>query len=222
MTEPSPVLDEAPVARAAAPTAAPVVAAAAAEVAADTALVVALGGLMLFGLGMVATLLPFGRAIGLGLCVLGLHYPNRPGALADYAVSVGPAGVDGPDEVTPEVRGAFQRGIGFRFADFTDGLSQTILMGEKHVARQRFGRGFEDSSVYNAEYPTSSTRGLGRMVPLASHPNDTGWSFGGPHTGVVLFVVGDGSVTRLAVRTDPGALERLSTRDDGETVIDLR
>jgi len=71
VTEPSPVLDDAPVARAPAPTAAPVVAAAA-EVAADTALVVALGGLMLFGLGMVATLLPFGRAIGLGLCVLGL------------------------------------------------------------------------------------------------------------------------------------------------------
>lgn len=72
VTEPSPVLDDAPPPRVPAPTAASVGAAAAAEVAADTALVVALGGLMLFGLGMVATLLPFGRAVGLGLCVLGL------------------------------------------------------------------------------------------------------------------------------------------------------
>jgi hypothetical protein len=149
-------------------------------------------------------------------------YPNRPGALADYAVSVGPAGVDRPDEVTPEVRGAFRQGTGFRFADFTDGLSNTILMGEKHVARSRFGRGFEDSSVYNAEYPTSSTRGLGTQFPLASHPNDTKWAFGSSHPGVVLFVFGDGSVTRLGVRQEGSALDRLATRDDGETVIDLR
>lgn len=72
VTEPSPVLDDAPAPRPPAPTATAVVSAAATEAAADTALVVALGGLMLFGLGMAATLVPFGRAIGLGLCVFGL------------------------------------------------------------------------------------------------------------------------------------------------------
>jgi hypothetical protein len=100
----------------------------------------------------------------------------------------------------------------------TDGLSNTILAGEKHVPIGQFGQGWLDNSSYNGEYSACYTRGGGNGVGLALAPDDPGWKFGSYHTAVVQFVLCDGSVQSLWRGIDPDILGRLTVRDDNEVI----
>ncbi len=147
-------------------------------------------------------------------------YPHTPGGLSDYAAVVGYSGVDTPDLFHPNVDGSFRLTNGFRFADFTDGLSNTLLVGEKQVAKGRYGYGYTDCSSYNGNYPTCFTRPVG-VIPelmLTTNPNDTGWKFGSLHSSVVMFVFADGSVHALPTSINPAAYVALGTRNDGAVV----
>ena len=143
-----------------------------------------------------------------------------PGALADYAVAVDKSGHDATEEICPNMHGSFQRGTGIRFSDFTDGLSNTLLAGEKHVMDGREGTGWTDCSTYNGDYHKCSTRAASRAQPLTNNPKDTGWKFGGRHTGIVMFCFADGRVQRLSTNIDPVTLELLGMRDDGLVIPD--
>jgi prepilin-type N-terminal cleavage/methylation domain-containing protein len=55
--------------------------------------------------------------------------PNMPGALGDYACSLGTDEADNPDRVNGVFHQAKPKS-GVRFAHITDGLSQTLLVGE--------------------------------------------------------------------------------------------
>jgi prepilin-type N-terminal cleavage/methylation domain-containing protein/prepilin-type processing-associated H-X9-DG protein len=147
-------------------------------------------------------------------------YPHTPGALADYAVVVDPYGSDFVDELTPAVNGSFRLGMGFRFADFTDGTSNTLMVGEKHVPQGKEGVGWWDCSSYNGNYGKCSTRAASRNFPLTTYPKDTGWKFGGRHTGVVMFCFVDGHVGRVSEMINPYTLELLGTRNDGQVIPD--
>jgi hypothetical protein len=117
--------------------------------------------------------------------------------------------------------GAFQLGSqGIRFAQITDGLSNTLLAGEKHVPLGTFGVGWLDSSTYNGDYPTCSTRCAGPGYELATSPRDTGWRFGSYHPSVCQFVLADGSVRIIPVTTSSRTLGRLAGISDGEPVPD--
>ncbi len=113
------------------------------------------------------------------------------------------------------MHGAFQSGTGFSFRDFTDGLSNTLLVGEKHVTQGREGHGWTDCSIYNGDYYHCSTRAASRLHPLTTDPKNTGWLFGSRHTGVVLFCFADARVQALPVTIDPVTLELLGMRNDG-------
>jgi hypothetical protein len=145
---------------------------------------------------------------------------NMPGALGDYAVVVDRSGLDTSSELSPALHGAFQYGVGLRFNDFPDGLSNTVIVGEKHVPLGKEGNGWWDNSVYNGDYHTSSSRAAGRNYPLTTNPKDTGWKFGSRHTGVVMFCFGDGGVRRVPEFIDPMVLELLGMRDDGQVIPD--
>ena len=67
------------------------------------------------------------------------------------------------------MHGPFQLGTGYRFADFTDGLTSTLLVGEKQVAAGRHGVGWSDCSLYDGAFPQCSTR-------AASQRGTTHWS----------------------------------------------
>jgi len=145
---------------------------------------------------------------------------NVPGALGDYAVSVDRSGFDTPTTFAPAMHGAFQLGAGLRFADFPDGTSSTLLVGEKHVPQGKDGQGWWDCSLYNGDYDAASSRAAGRSYPLTTHPQDTGWKFGSRHTGVVNFCFADGGVRRVPEWIDPTVLELLGMRDDGQVIPD--
>jgi hypothetical protein len=144
------------------------------------------------------------------------NYPNIPGGLSDYAAVIDPTGTDSPSLVSTGGNGSFRLGTGLRFADFTDGQSSTLLIGEKHVAKGREGYGWTDCSTYNGNYGTCSTRAASRAYPLTTNPNDTGWKFGSRHGAVVLFCFADGGVRPVPESINPYVLELLGTRNDGQ------
>lgn len=105
------------------------------------------------------------------------------------------------------------------FRSLTDGASNTILVGEKHVRPDRFGIAQEDGAVYNGDHPGNFSRPGGPGAPLARFPEDTYQNnFGSYHKGVCHFVLGDGSVRGISVLISTNVLGRLTTRNDGVPV----
>jgi prepilin-type N-terminal cleavage/methylation domain-containing protein/prepilin-type processing-associated H-X9-DG protein len=147
----------------------------------------------------------------------GVHHP---GALADYAVAIDRTGHDTTEKTCPDMHGTFQMNHGYRFANITDGLSNTLLVGEKHVPLGKEGVGWWDCSTYNGDYHHCSTRVASRQHPLTTNVRDPGWKFGSRHMQVVQFVFADGHVTALPVSINANTLELLAMRDDGQVIPD--
>src|SRR5262249_23988581 len=138
-----------------------------------------------------------------------------PGALADYVVCLDKSGHDAPESVCPDMRGPFQAGLGFAFSDFTDGLSNTLLVGEKQIPEGQHGVGWWDCSTYNGDYYKCSGRPASKESPPTTDPRNTDWRFGSRHDRVVLFCFADGHVANLPVTIDPQIFEWLGGRSDG-------
>jgi prepilin-type N-terminal cleavage/methylation domain-containing protein len=172
------------------------------------------------------------------------HWPNDdpvPGALGDYACSVGdnsdgnyntqngngafvlaeyhyaasPPGASSP----PWLMTSWAAKLSFH--SISDGLSNTIFVGEKHVPVGKFGQrdGGGDSSIYNDDHPGVNQRIAGPNNLLARSPTEPyNIQFGSYHTGICQFVLGDGSVRPIAVSISGTTLSRLSVRNDGQPV----
>jgi prepilin-type N-terminal cleavage/methylation domain-containing protein len=151
--------------------------------------------------------------------------PHVPGACGDYAACSGDPsgqadyleGMGTPAVTTANIaNGAFVYfGGKLRFTRFTDGLSNTIFIGEKHIPNSNFGVA-PDSSLYNGDHG-SSFKQAGVGAPLANGPKGSG-QFGSYHPGICLFVLGDGTVRPLQTSIDLNALGRLANRHDGQPI----
>ncbi len=113
----------------------------------------------------------------------------------------------------------------YRLVDISDGLSNTIFLGEKAVAGSQMGlpEGNGDGCIYNGDEPATFTRlgGIGLPIsPQKSPPYQPGDAplFGSWHPGVSNFAFGDSSIRSLPVTTDENVLRRLCSRKDGEPV----
>jgi prepilin-type N-terminal cleavage/methylation domain-containing protein/prepilin-type processing-associated H-X9-DG protein len=165
-----------------------------------------------------------------------------PGALADYAVCAGSTREFGdsggstqsdywwapsPDYPNRPANGLFicqndwdtHKGIRkySLAADCPDGLSNTLMIGDKHVPITKWGYGGWDSSTYNGD-KGSAYRKAGPGTGLARSVTDTGVWFGSYHPGLCQFAFGDGSVRAVPVGTDPVLLGRLANIADGQQV----
>jgi prepilin-type N-terminal cleavage/methylation domain-containing protein len=156
----------------------------------------------------------------------GTTEPLVPGALGDYAACAGdPTSINdyNPDHSEVRVNGKLPANGAFwlggkpkiLFSMFADGLSNTFLIGEKHIPRFEFGRG-PDGSIYNGDHGSSFKR-AGVGAPLAKGPRGSG-QFGSYHTDICQFVFGDGAVRPVAVSIDLTNLGRLANRQDGEVI----
>jgi prepilin-type N-terminal cleavage/methylation domain-containing protein len=192
----------------------------------------------------------------------------QPGGLSDYACNSGndstnnrPRGaltVGTAVGVEPDgtvIRGNFNRsplntritswrGI-INFASITDGLSNTLLVGEKHIRpASRDGKN-EDRSIFSGSNANNFSR-LAGIPPANVHqvdgvtqypiirdeldateatttppgPYDCNTAFGGPHPGICMFVFCDGSVKGIKNAVDLTTLTRLAVRDDGLPIPD--
>jgi prepilin-type N-terminal cleavage/methylation domain-containing protein len=141
-----------------------------------------------------------------------------PGACGDYAANLGS---------DASIQGGIESGNGFfpdggdkfTFMNITDGLSNTICVGEKHINNKSYFNSQYDCSIYNSDSYLSNQRFAGNGYLLAKSDQDAdAMIFGGQHTGVCLFVFGDASVHALSIEIPGTPLGYLAQRNDGVTV----
>jgi prepilin-type N-terminal cleavage/methylation domain-containing protein/prepilin-type processing-associated H-X9-DG protein len=164
-----------------------------------------------------------------------------PGALGDYGCNGGQY-AQNPDVDLPACMGAMcyasaQISNGkvvtaksqTSLSSITDGTSNTLLVGERHVPVVYFGMSGTgpapngDGSIYNGDYPRNFTR-IGGLpsFSLGQGPNDTSGPyhcrFGSWHPGICQFVFADGHVASLNNDIDMTTLGLLCVRNDGQVV----
>ncbi|MCA9074716.1 MAG: DUF1559 domain-containing protein [Planctomycetaceae bacterium] len=108
-----------------------------------------------------------------------------------------------------------------RIRDITDGTSNTMLVGEAHVQRDKLNVVPDNGCIYDGWHFSFSTRIGGPGVPLATGPDyvDTRlYSFGSWHPGVCNFALSDGSVRAVSNAIDVELFGRLCNRKDGEVI----
>ena len=121
-----------------------------------------------------------------------------------------------------------------RFRDITDGLSQTIFLGEirgkcggPELAFQ--GWGWHDPHAFYfatngpINYPTCPGEGAGASQTGCNsvYAYDTSAGFKSRHPGGAQFLLGDGSVRFLSQNIDYNTYQRLGRRNDGQPVGDF-
>jgi hypothetical protein len=98
------------------------------------------------------------------------------------------------------------------------GTSDTILVGEKHLPLDGFGKAEQgDGSVYNGGRPANFSRIAGPKHGLASSPSApldlNAPTFGSYHPGVCLFLMADGSARVITTSIDDRLLGQLVIRE---------
>jgi prepilin-type processing-associated H-X9-DG protein len=165
------------------------------------------------------------------------------GALAEGNTWItSPAGVN-LDALAPNLPPIGTLCLGYRsgtnFASISDGLSNTLLVGEKFIFPLDLPGVGTDGSVYSSGNGQENTfrRFVGNngasppliraLVPTKNDPgpdaNGKVWAdkaFGSWHTGLVQFVFCDGSVHALPTSININTLQLLGVRNDGQPIPD--
>jgi prepilin-type N-terminal cleavage/methylation domain-containing protein len=121
------------------------------------------------------------------------------------------------------------------FKRITDGLSKTLLVGEKHVP---LGAEEKQGSIYDGDNQPNFARVGGSVTPVSPGGTDNFRcttrngcigravndpcycdTFGSVHTNMCMFAFSDGSVRGLETSMDPDVLDALSVRND-DRIID--
>lgn len=120
------------------------------------------------------------------------------------------------------------------FGSTIDGLSNTAMVGEKHMLKDWFEDKFDEPALVaindqttiriasNIEKEKDKAGGISKEIAkprgLAVDDKDKDdWKFGSAHPGVSLFVKGDASVLAVKNKVDPKVLRSFCGRNDQET-----
>jgi len=158
-----------------------------------------------------------------------LNRPRGEYATNSYAACYGTGGSIG--EFPESGDGMFYRNSKTKFADVTDGLSTTIMLGERGAVLCQSSwigavsegtvRTQPNAPVFIAAIEEPSTAVMARTGwnTLNSHYSEV-YDFFTPHPGAGPFLFGDGSVRSLGTNTPLRVWRAIGTRKGGETVTD--
>jgi prepilin-type N-terminal cleavage/methylation domain-containing protein len=112
-----------------------------------------------------------------------------------------------------------------RLSQVTDGMSNTVLVGEMHIPRGKLATAPDNGPAYDGSRFFHMTRVGGPGVPIATGPDDDVFgmglfAFGSWHPGVCPFAFGDGRVVFVRNTISTTVLERLLNRADGLVIPD--
>lgn len=150
-------------------------------------------------------------------------------AMASFVANFGPPDLDANQD---QRDGLFSRNSRTRLSDITDGLSQTLMIGERMNGPFRNGGAHANHFSYETAW-SGAIRDWdepdddhGHMVlfqtghvPNAPLSDDRDVS--APHIGYANFGLGDGSVRAITENIDFALYQKLSTRSGGELVGDF-
>src|SRR5262249_30869652 len=116
--------------------------------------------------------------------------------------------------------GVMYRNSRIRMADVTDGLSNTLVVGETALDLRKDHWGGIWAGAARRDGGIMWLSGAYWIVTETTYrvngPNQ--WAFCGPHHGGVYFLRGDGGVLFLRDSTNPRLVVQLCSRDDGSAV----
>lgn len=150
-------------------------------------------------------------------------------AMASYAANFGPPDLDANQQ---QRDGMFSRNSSTRFSDVTDGLSNTLLLGERVNGPFRFGASHGNHFEYETTWMaavrelTDPTDDHGHMVlfqtgHVPNDPQSDDRDVSAPHIGYANFAFSDGRIRALSESIDFGVYTAMSTRANGEPLSDV-
>jgi prepilin-type N-terminal cleavage/methylation domain-containing protein len=108
-----------------------------------------------------------------------------------------------------------------KFRDVTDGLSNTLLVGEKWLRPRLYLSGdWHDDRGWTDGWDPDIVRYTGFPPHQDSENTGYGWEgyqFGGPHPGAMMGLFGDGSVHSISFNINLDVFNHLGHRSDGTT-----
>ena len=150
------------------------------------------------------------------------------GMSSDYAASIGDGTVNGTayTGMIGFLSSGTHMNAGIPLTAVTDGTSNTIMIGEKHINRNDLNSSVNtatgyiyDGIIYSGGDQQTYARKGGPSQPLAFTPLDVeNNQFGSWHTATVQFAFGDGSVHGLSKSIDKTVLGYLTNISDGNPV----
>jgi hypothetical protein len=143
------------------------------------------------------------------------------GMPSDYAACSGDTGTAPTTGVFQAVNSNHMQ-VNVRIADITDGTSQTIMIGEKHIQNTMLNNYIQDGMIFSGSENQTYHRRAGASWPLAqSNTVVVNSQFGSWHTGICQFLLGDGSVRGIQNSIPGTTLGRLANRSDGQVIPDF-
>ena len=147
-------------------------------------------------------------------------------AMASYAGNFGPPDLDAVQE---QRKGVFSRNSATKLAEITDGLSTTLMLGERQNGPFRIaasnGNHFEYETAWSGAIRDQAdpSDDHGHMVLFQTghtpnHPASDDRDISASHSGLAVFLMCDGSVTALSDSIDNMVYGAYGTRAGGEVI----